>query len=962
MSSRDPHSRPDRPGVPPSGRASAPWDLDDPRWSAYLLGEMSQAERLAVEAILEENPDARREFEDLADAADLIRLAFEAEPSPVSPPLRAKETPSPLPIIRAADVDDAVSPAADTSLVSIVPPKNRRRPGGSLVFFAAVASLGLCLVLVVQSPRRPDDRRLATRSIVPTGVVTTVDTSDFAALSLQKQTATFLATSSGSAHWQENAPHAFRLTPSLALSYYSGWADSAEPVDPLTVSAPHFGSQGDVPDRSGINSRLRTLRENLPTNRFSWDAQAATPEPLERGVNQMKGTTARGGSASYDRPGESEVDASRQQFAREAESRPQAVPELREVLLVSRFQTPATVPVAAIPVQVGRQSMVDIEKSLARGEWPAPESIRLEELVNAFDYDDPLPTGDSIAELRVEGGPCPWNERHRLVRVGLRAEPVDLTRRPTFRAVFVVDSRRPETVVKFNESLAEASQHFSSLDRVTVVDASGSISLPTIAGDQLGARLRSQGRDAERFSISSGVPATPTSGAASGQTAPGSAAPVQSLGIPAQLSGGSAGAATPTSSDSGGKVPVFSMSFAQQPQVALENAYGVARETFIAGANNSVVLLTDEPLQSTATSNTLLMENVRSYADSGVNLNVLDVNANYGNTVLHDLVDVGNGRVNTVSTPDELSEAVVQELAGGKSVVATDVQLQIEFNPVRVEAYRLLGYEHWNREPLDPRLLAGQKELRAGDRLCAVVEVRLNPETSATLASLPLRYRQSTEFFVDADVQDGERPLPPVDHDKEWLTARLIYTRSGSSLQSVREVPFDGDGGTSSSSLDWAGCVVDFGERLKQPERLTTVSLQGIRRRAEGLTGPDPLGTRQRFLTLLDQAIDLTRRTPRAVAGPAALSSVEARSKATCEGRYRDLLDKIAVPGDHARYGTFHDRGFQPMQSYLGHADLPAGYWVYVYPHWYIWGSAESQVFMAAPPSPAQSPQPGPLP
>jgi hypothetical protein len=284
------------------------------------------------------------------------------------------------------------------------------------------------------------------------------------------------------------------------------------------------------------------------------------------------------------------------------------------------------------------------------------------------------------------------------------------------------------------------------------------------------------------------------------------------------------------------------------------------------------------------------------------------------------------------------------------------VELQVEFNPVRVEAYRLLGYEHWDRGAIDPRLLAGQKELRAGDRLSAVIEVRLNPETSSTLASLPLRYRQSTDFFVDVDVQDGERLSPPVDHEKEWLTARLIFTPPGSSLPRVREVPFDGDGGSSSPALDWAACVVDFGERLKQPERLTTAGLQGIRRRAEGMAGADPLGTRQRFLSVLDQAIDLTGRSPQPRSGPAALPSGEARAKATCEGRYRDLLDKVAIPGDYARYGAFHDLGFQPLKTYQGHADLPAGHWVYVYPHWYIWGSAEGQVFMAAPPPAPRAP------
>ena len=956
MTFHDPHFESDRPDIPPSVRAHAPWDPDDPRWSAYLLGEMSPAERLAVEAVLEDDPDARRDFEDLADAADLVRLAFEttAPVDSLSPHTQSPHTGEEDHTSQVAvdPVETFARPPSSPVLLLSAPSRRRLRSGGPIAFLAVAASLGLCLMLVGQNPARRD-RGEARVVPLTTAVVIADNARDAPLLKGAERTTTGLASATDRATGAIPT-HSFRLTPSLALSYY---ADSVTPVDALAVSV----RNGGVPDRDwddeAVTNRSRSPGDSAEPAAHGLASKAPSSQAtLQQERRSGPGERGRESRASSDALGLAVTDSPRQQLSRPADSRQAAATEseLREVRLVSRFQTPATVPVAAIPIQVGRQTMADVEQSLARGEWPAPESIRLEEMVNAFDYDDPLPSGDSIAELRVESGACPWNERHRLVRIGLRAQPVDLTQRPTFRAVFVVDSRRPEMLAQFNESLAETSWHFSPLDRVTVFDASGMISVPTVAGDQLEDQLRSlPGVPGQTWNKPVAVDESATPLASPTPTAPAGGA---SLFV---ISGKNRSVPPPDNAMLH-EARVEAKGGPQQ-QVALDNAFEVARRTFVPGANNSVVLLTDEPLKGSEANETKLMEKVQSVAEYGVNLNTIDLNANYGNPFLYQLAELGNGSVNTVSTPDQLSDAVVQELAGGKSVVATEVELQVEFNPVRVEAYRLLGYEHWIRESLDSRLLSAQKELRAGDRLCAVIEVRLNPETSSTLASLPLRYRQSSDFLVDGDVRDGEAPAPPVDHEKEWLTARLIYTPPGSSLQATREVPFDGDAGSSSPALDWAACVVDFGERLKQPERLTTASLQGVRRRAQQAAGPDPLGTRQKFLNVLDQAIELTARTPRQPTGPATLSSGEARAKATCGGRYSDLLDKISAPGDHARYGAFHDLGFRPVRNDPTHGDLPAGHWVYVYPHWYIWGVSDEQLFMAAPPPPGRAaPAPAP--
>ena len=864
----DPDPRPSSRQPGSEGPRPAPFDADDPRWSAYLLGELSPAERLQIESVLEEDLTARRDFEELADVADLVRLALELQAQTTAVPAASSKNPlvSPAPMSEetASASEDPSRPRLVSSRLLAAPSRPRKRIDGRISFAAVVATLGLCLTLLVQSqglsPVSSTTDPVIARS---TGLALGTDLLDRTGEVVNSFTVA-----------AEDSVATFRYTPSIALAYRAEPAESR--WDRMSV----------VSDRvSGLNrERFRRSRgatlEDLAATDFSESQATRTPQtPLPAGVVNAPAMPA--------------LNALTATAPAQALDRPLANPQPREIRLVSRFQIPATVPVTNIPVQATRQTMVDVEQSLARGEWPAPESIRLEELVNAFEYDDPLPPGDEVVQLRVEAGECFWNERHRLVRIGLRAEPVNLQQRPPSRLVFMVNSTRPETLSQFSDSLAEASQLFTSLDRVTVVDANGQVAVPTMAGDQVEQKLR---------------------------------------GLQAEA----------TWSDKEAKL-------VQEPQVALQNAYIVANRHFIPGANNRVVMLTDGPIAAGAGVEAKLAESVRSNADAGVNFSAIDLNANFGNTALFQLARSGNGSVNTVSTSAEMSGAVVSELAGGSTVVATEAQLEIEFNPVRVEAYRLLGYEHWNQETPDPDLLASQKELHAGDRLCAVIEVRLNPDANSTLALGPLRYRQQNDTTFVA-MQNNEVPAVPVDFDKEWLTVRLTYTPSGSSLPATREVPFDGDADTGSQEVRWAASVVDFGQLLKEPDRLTGGAIEGIRQRAQGAAGGDPRGERGKFLSLLGRAEALAKRTPQDRPAPEALPSREARLRATCDGRYRDLLDKIAVPDDHRRYGVFHELGYQSAQTYRSHTDLPAGHWVYVYPHWYIWGASEQQALMAAPP------------
>jgi Ca-activated chloride channel family protein len=805
-----PHDEPKR--RPPI--STAVFDVNDPRFSAYLLAEATDEERLAVESILEQDPDARRDFDDLADAVDLVRLAFEQAPRPMTP---AK-----------------APPAKPEPAVQIVPLPAKRLPRRSSVaaIVGSVTALGLCLILMTRTSH--DATRLATSPVVPGA-----DGANWSMapvnVPITSENTTLLAFS------QQAQTNSFRFA--LVRDAYTPHQEArslASASDHLTA----FNTPTNVTYDYAMD-RMTLTRESLA------DAPALFAEnevPLDKTPVELA-------------------------VVPNLESKGLAKGRLgTDVKFVAnRFESSAAVPIVSIPIRTTSQTLSDVTVALNNGRWPDPKEVRIEELVNAFEYDDPAPAGDELVHLVVESGDCPWNERHRLVRIGVRAREIDLQDRPTSRLVFIVDSSNPDTVNQLGKSLAEVSNHLTQLDRVAVIDGTGTVALPPVAGSQL------QSQAIELAPLTAAAP---------------------------------------------------------KPERALQQAFEVAGKNFVAGANNSVVMVTDQTLGLQRAED--LVREVRHYSDNGVRLSGVDLNANYGNTNFSKLVDAGRGNLNVAGSEDEIREAVVQELAGGSVTLARDVDLQVEFNPVRVEAYRMLGYEHWAESPSTQEVAASQKELHRGDRICALLEVRPQPEPVQTLARNEFRYRQQQDRSFVA-WSDNEAPAGPVNFEREWLTVRMTWTPNGSSIPVERQVPLEGAAGSGSVDLKWTAQVVAFGQSLQNPSQRSVESLRTLQRRATDAVGPDPAGKRRAFVQLIEQAGRLADRIP-ATTDAAPASSQEARKLAACDGRYAELLDKISVPEDKDRYGTFFDLGYQPAKTYGQNPDLPAGYWVYVAPHWYIWG------------------------
>jgi hypothetical protein len=215
-----------------------------------------------------------------------------------------------------------------------------------------------------------------------------------------------------------------------------------------------------------------------------------------------------------------------------------------------------------------------------------------------------------------------------------------------------------------------------------------------------------------------------------------------------------------------------------------------------------------------------------------------------------------------------------------------------------------------------------------------------------------LRYRKTVA------PQDG-----PLAH--ELLTVKLRYKLPEADTSTLVEVPItDPDGASDtlrvkvarahsrpSPDFNWAAAVAAFGMILRDSQFRGQASFDMVLELAQGAKGEDKGGRRQEFIDLVKKAKGLFGESttlggkvdpvpPGSDAPLVALPAAEAEAKASVNGKYKNLLRIVAAETDKSTYNAFHDYGRWDSTSYAGQTNLPRGYWVYVYPNWYIWGDA----------------------
>ena len=347
-------------------------------------------------------------------------------------------------------------------------------------------------------------------------------------------------------------------------------------------------------------------------------------------------------------------------------------------------------PLSTFSIDVDTASYANVRRFLRDGRLPPVDAVRIEELVNYFDYDYPEPAEGEPFGVVTEMAGCPWEPAHRLVHIGLSSKSVPMANLPPANLVFLID----------------VSGSMGAADKLPLLKKAFSL---------LARQLRPRDRVAVvAYAGAAGMVLPPTSGA-------------RKTAIFNALSRLDAGGST-----AGG--------------AGIELAYRLARENFTEGGNNRVILATDGDFNVGVSSDGELVRMIERERDAGVFLTVLGFGTgNLKDSKMEKIADHGNGNYAYIDSVLEARRVLVEQMGATLLTVAKDVKLQVEFNPAQIQAYRLIGYENRrlrDEEFNDDRRDAG--DLGAGHSVTALYEVILADSEEPHVGVDPLKYQKTT--------------------------------------------------------------------------------------------------------------------------------------------------------------------------------------------------------------------------
>ena len=455
-------------------------------------------------------------------------------------------------------------------------------------------------------------------------------------------------------------------------------------------------------------------------------------------------------------------------------------------------------PLSTFSIDVDTASYANVRRFLREGRLPPADAVRIEELINYFDYEYKDPPVDQPFSITTEMSDCPWKPGHRLARIALRSKPIATENLPPNNLVFLLD----------------VSGSMSSYDKLPLLKKALGLLI-----DQL--------RPQDRVSIvvyagAAGLVLDPTPGSEKAKI-------VRAIGA-LQAGGSTAGGA------------------------GIQLAYKLARETFMEGGNNRVILATDGDFNVGVSSDGELVRIIEREREHGVFLTVLGLGTgNLKDSRMEKLADHGNGNYAYIDSLLEGRKVLVEQMGGTLLTVAKDVKLQVEFNPTKVKAYRLIGYE--NRRLRDEDFNDDEKDagdLGAGHSVTALYEIIPAGSDEPVPEVDPLKYQKTL-------VRDG------ADTGREVLTVKLRYKQPDAKksrllVETLREPATDRD---LSRPMAFASAVAEFGLLLRNSKYKGEATFDRLYERAHSALGDDPYGRRAEFLYLVKTAKRLIREEER---------------------------------------------------------------------------------------------------
>ncbi len=444
-------------------------------------------------------------------------------------------------------------------------------------------------------------------------------------------------------------------------------------------------------------------------------------------------------------------------------------------------------PLSTFSIDVDKASYSNIRRFINMGQLPPVDAVRIEEMINYFSYDYPEPAGKHPFSVYTELSACPWNPGHQLLHVGLKGKSMDKGELPPSNLVFLIDvsgsMNSPNKLPLLKSAFQMLVKEIRAEEKVAIVVYAGAagLVLESTPGDQKETILSAINR--------------------------------------LQAGGSTAGGE------------------------GLKLAYKVATENFIEKGNNRIILATDGDFNVGVSSNAEMERLVEKEREKGIYITVLGFGmGNYKDDKMEIIADKGNGNYAYIDNIQEARKVMVSEFAGTLFTIAKDVKFQLEFNPARVKAYRLIGYENrlLNDEDFnDDKKDAG--EIGAGHTVTALYELIPAGSDEATGSIDPLKYQQNVERV---------KPDPKA----ELLTIKLRYKKPEGVSSILSDQPVEGKllpVEKTSANFRFSAAVAEFGLILRDSEFKAEASMDHLLELAQDARGTDEEGYRAEFIRLV---------------------------------------------------------------------------------------------------------------
>lgn len=455
------------------------------------------------------------------------------------------------------------------------------------------------------------------------------------------------------------------------------------------------------------------------------------------------------------------------------------------------FNKSITRPLSTFSIDVDTASYSNMRRMLNQNIVPPSDAIRVEELINYFDYDYTPPEKDAFS-VNLEMAPALWNKKHKLVRIGIKGKEMKVDQRPSSNLIFLIDvsgsMESPEKLPLVKSALTMLADKMNEKDKISIVVYAGAagLVLPPTSGDQKMKIIRA---------------------------------------LDQLQAGGS-------TNGSGG----------------IELAYKIASEQFIKGGVNRVILATDGDFNVGVTNRDDLIKLVEKNAKKNIYLSILGFGmGNYKDGMMESLSNKGNGNYAYIDTQAEARKVMVEQLSGTLVTIAKDVKIQVEFNPRFVESYRLVGYE--NRLLKDEDFNNDKKDagdIGAGHTVTALYEIVPVGSDSKKPSVDALKYQKEKEVTTDFKSDSKEWMNIKLRYKKPdgEISSKVEF-----SLE-----PSEQNFNQASESFRFASSVALFGMLLKNSDYVEEGSYKDVIATAKKAKGIDKNLYRQEFIELVEKS------------------------------------------------------------------------------------------------------------